>query len=230
MRIHYFQHVSFEGLGKIKPLLERRDCQISGTHWYAGDAAPDSDQYDLLIVMGGPMGVYDYSQYPWLELEKKAIKSAIAAGKRVLGVCLGAQLIASTLGSQVSKNPQREIGWFDVQSNPQLENTFFANIFPERYEPLHWHGDTFARPKYSVALGHSAACEQQGFVFDDRVVALQFHLELDVEGIAALCDACGNELDGSTYVQEPAGMLAATTQFDASSVILKNLITRFLQE
>lgn len=224
MRAHYFQHVEFEGLGDIQSILERQGCQLSATRWYAGDKAPIHDDYDLLVVMGGPMGIYDYDEYPWLVAEKRAIKAAIAAGKKVLGICLGAQLIADTLGASVGKNPQREIGWFSVESNAALNTTRLANVFPSEFEPLHWHGDTFALPEHAIALGRSEACTNQGFIFDDRVIALQFHLELNAEGVSALCDACSDELDGSKFVQNPDDMLDAKENFSAANNILVKLI------
>lgn len=227
-RVQCFQHVSFEGLGNIEPLLSDRACQLSTTRWYAGEEAPDSDSYDLLIVMGGPMGIYDYDKHSWLHAEKDAIKSAIDAGKKVLGICLGAQLIADVLGAKVSKNPCREIGWFPVRCNPALQDTVLVNVFPDSFEPLHWHGDTFSLPKDAIALGASEACEQQGFVFDNRVVGLQFHLELNVDGIATLSEACRDELDGSAFVQSPAQMLAARDHFKAAQNTLVKLIDAFL--
>lgn len=227
MRVHYFQHVSFEGLGNIKPLLEER-CQLFSTLWYAGEEAPSCDSYDLLIVMGGPMSIYDYGEHPWLRAEKRAIKSAIVAGKKVLGICLGAQLIADVLGAEVSKNPQREIGWFTVESNSELQKTCLADVFPDTFEPLHWHGDTFALPNDAIALGASEACEQQGFVFDDRVIGLQFHLELRADGVATLSEACRDELDGSTFVQTEEEMLAVHDKFNAANGILAKLVGAIL--
>lgn len=227
-RIHCFQHVSFEGLGNIEPLLSDRGCQLSTTRWYAGDEAPDSDSYDLLIVMGGPMGIYDYREFPWLAREKEAIKAAIADNKKVLGICLGAQLIADVLGAKVSKNPCREIGWFPVHCNSARQDTALANVFPDSFEALHWHGDTFALPKDAIALGASEACEQQGFIFDNRVVGLQFHLELNVDGVATLSDACRDELDGSAFVQTEEEMLAAHDNFNAANGILIKLVDALL--
>ncbi len=227
-RVHYFQHVEFEGLGNIEPLLAAHNCQLQSTRWFAGEQAPESDSYDLLIVMGGPMGIFDYNLYPWLTAEKLALKAAIEAGKKVLGICLGAQLIADVLGASVSKNAVREIGWFALQSSSELQLSRWGKVFPARFSPLHWHGDTFAIPLDAMPVGSSEACANQGFILEDRIVALQFHLELAPSAVATLCAACADELDGSAYVQSPAKMLAADSNFTASEAILRALIARLL--
>ena len=227
-RVHYFQHVEFEGLGNIEPLLAADNCKLESTRWFAGEQAPACDSYDLLIVMGGPMGIFDYELYPWLKAEKLALKAAIEAGKKVLGVCLGAQLLADVLGASVSKNAVREIGWFALQSSPELQSSSWGKVFPECFEPLHWHGDTFAIPLGALPVGSSEACANQGFILEDRIVALQFHLELAPSAVATLCVACADELDGSAFVQSPAQMLAADCNFAASKAILRPLITRLL--
>src|SRR5437868_14782661 len=103
MRIHSLQHVPFEDIGSMQHDLQAQGHHLTSTHWYKGEQAPGLDSFDLLIVMGGPMGVYDDEQYPWLTAEKQLIGAAIAAGKKVLGVCLGAQLIACVLGAHVSR-------------------------------------------------------------------------------------------------------------------------------
>lgn len=159
------------------------------------------------------MGIHDHADYAWLLPEKKLIKEAIDAGKTVLGVCLGAQLIADVLGAKVYRSAHKEIGWFDVEASPAFELTKFALALPSRFEAFHWHGDTFQIPKNAVALGGSEACGHQGFVFDHRVVGLQFHLETTHESAMALIEHCGHELDGSTYVQLAAKMLEDKQRF-----------------
>lgn len=197
-RIHYFQHVSFEGLGNIQPWLEDNHCVITATHWYKNELPASPEDYDVLIVMGGPMSVYDDSIYPWLKTERHAIYTAIKMGKKVLGVCLGAQLIASVLGAQVHKNPMREIGWFPVISSLALQDepsvAMWRHVFPVNYMPLHWHGDTFTLPIGAISIGSSEACAQQGFIYGGQVVALQYHLELTRQGVNNLCLHCVDEL------------------------------------
>ena len=118
MRVHVLQHVPFEGLGSIGPWLQRRGAAISATRFFAGDQLPHLESLDMLVAMGGPMSVNDEATLPWLQEEKRLIADAIGRGTPVLGVCLGAQLIASALGARVFPNHVKEIGWFPVRARP----------------------------------------------------------------------------------------------------------------
>ncbi|MCG8378009.1 MAG: type 1 glutamine amidotransferase, partial [Proteobacteria bacterium] len=113
MNIHFLQHVPFEGLGSIENYINEKSHHLSCSRLYLDQELPSVNDLDWLFVMGGPMGIYDEDQYPWLDREKKFIKQCIDSGKIVLGFCLGAQLIADVLGAKVYKNQYREIGWFN---------------------------------------------------------------------------------------------------------------------
>ena len=115
MLAHYLQHVFFEGLGSIAPWLQSAGYEITRTPFFKSMNLPDPEEIDLLVVMGGPMSVNDEVQFPWLAMEKWFIREAIGAGKPVLGVCLGAQLIASAMGARVYANAHKEIGWFPIR-------------------------------------------------------------------------------------------------------------------
>ncbi len=215
MRIHHLQHVPFEGLSSIEPVLKEKGHQLTATHLYKNEALPAVDEVDWLIVMGGPMGIYDEEQYLWLDAEKQFIKEVIDAGKRVLGICLGAQIIADVLGAKVYKGEHREIGWFDIHRAVEIIGTILGSAIPEKIAVFHWHGDTFDIPKDAVALATSEACKNQGFIYDNRVVALQFHLETTPESAKALIENCGDELDGSQFVQSADEILAEPQRFTA---------------
>jgi len=207
MRIHTIQHVAFEGLGCMQPYLEDKGHDLSFTHLYAGESLPNASDMDALIIMGGPMGIYDDVDLPWLNDEKVFIKQVIDAGKKVLGICLGAQLIADVLGSTDTKRAvyagkHKEIGWFSIQKSPELENTILDDVFPASLDVFHWHGDMFDVPNGAQALAASAACPNQGFLYQDRVVAFQFHLETTPESAGALIEHCGDELDASLLNQD----------------------------
>ena len=197
----------------MEPYLRARGHALSATHLYKGDRLPSLDAIDMLIVMGGPMGIYDEVDYPWLADEKRFIGETIAQGKKVLGICLGAQLIADVLGVKVTKNPHREIGRFNIKRDPRVAATILRDAIPHEVEVFHWHGDTFAIPKGAVPLASSEACAHQGFIYDNRVVALQFHLETSYEGALALVENCRNELDGSCYVQSETEILSDPVWF-----------------
>lgn len=215
MNIHYLQHVPFEGLGSMQAYFEQAGDRITSTQLYDEEFIfPSIDAFDCLVVMGGPMGIYDEDDCRWLHDEKRFIAEVIGAGKIVLGICLGAQLIADVLDGRVYKNTHREIGWFDVRRNSQAKQTRLGSVLPETLTAFHWHGDTFTIPPGAVVLAESDACQNQGFIFDDRVVGLQFHLETTPESAQALIEHCADELSGSRYVQSAEEMLAGGAKFD----------------
>ncbi len=224
MNIHYLQHVPFEGLGSMKSLLETGGHQLSSTHLYKGQPLPAVEKIDWLIVMGGPMGIQDEAEYPWLRQEKEFIQLAIASGKTVLGICLGAQLIAAALGAKVYRNRHREIGWFSIDRSPETDTTILSAAIPEQAEVFHWHGDTFDLPAGTKLLASSSACRYQGFILDNRVVGLQFHLETTPESAQTLIHHCRDELDDSRYVQSEKEMLSDPTKFSLINKIMANIL------
>jgi GMP synthase-like glutamine amidotransferase len=214
MKIHWLQHVAFEGLGSMEAWVREKGHVLSCTRLFAGETLPGLEAFDLLIVMGGPMGVHDLGEYPWLQEEKAFLRQVIAAAKPVLGVCLGAQLLADVLGAQVSANKEKEIGWFLVErasvasGRPIPEQ--LANVLPLRQTVFHWHGDTFTLPEKAVRLYSSAACVNQAFVYEERVVGLQFHLETTPASAATLVENCRSELVPAAWIQKEEDILAAS--------------------
>ena len=198
MRTHVLQHVPFEDIGSIAPWLEARGARLSYTRFFDDPTLPDLGDIDFLIAMGGPMSVNDESDLPWLRLEKKFIREAIVRGTALLGICLGAQLIASSLGERVYKNPVEEIGWFPIEATPSAVECF---RFPEQCDVFHWHGETFDLPAGAVRLARSTVCENQAFQINRNVIALQFHLEATPESALAMVDNCADELIPDRYVQ-----------------------------
>lgn len=178
MRLHYLQHASSEGIGAIGDWARARQVAITGTHLYQGDPLPAVGDFDFLAIMGGAMNIHQHRDHPWLVAEKQFIAAAMAKGKTVLGVCLGAQLLADALGAKVYQNAELEIGWFPVRIADDARQSALGRAFPAQVTALHWHGDTFDLPATATTLGESAACKNQGFIFGDRVVGLQFHLEV----------------------------------------------------
>ena len=214
MHVHWLQHVPFEGLGSIAPWLENKGYEVTVTRLHAGEKPPCDADFDWLIVMGGPMNIYQQAEYPWLMEERLCIKRAIKAGKKVLGICLGAQLIADVLMARVYGNEQREIGWYSINLTTEAEALAVFNGFSQNIEAFHWHGDTFGIPEGAALSATSEACGQQAFVYGDRVVGLQFHLETTAESATALIEHCGSEIeDGGRYVQQAEEMLADDSRF-----------------
>src|SRR5690349_10353973 len=130
MRVHYLQHVPFEGLGTIEGTLRARGARIHGSKMYAGEKLPELDEFDALVIMGGPMSVHDEQQLPWLIDEKRFVRAAVHAGKRVLGICLGAQILAEVLGGKVIPNAFREVGWFPVIKRSDCQGSALCEVFP----------------------------------------------------------------------------------------------------
>lgn len=143
MKVHVLQHVAFEGIGSMEGWLKRRAATVTHTRFFTSPALPANPEFDLVIAMGGPMSVHDEAEFPWLAEEKRFLRAAMERQVPVLGVCLGAQLIASALEARVCQGREKEIGWFDVEGQPAAD----AFCFPERIKVFHWHGrpSTFPR-------------------------------------------------------------------------------------
>ena len=206
MRIRVFQHVPFEGAANIGEWALTHGHSLDVTKLYEEVEPPGPDEYDLLVVMGGPMNIYEYNKHPWLHDEKKAIAGAVEADRAVLGVCLGAQLIADVVGGPVTANEQKEIGWFEVEATDQARSTSVFQHFPERFMAYHWHGDTFRIPPGAVHLAKTDPCPNQAFVYGQKIVGLQFHLETSFDSMNALIENCANEIRPAPYVQDAETM------------------------
>jgi GMP synthase-like glutamine amidotransferase len=209
MHIQCLQHVPFEGPFGIADWARARGHALGITPLYEGAPLPDPVSFDWLVIMGGPMSVGDESEFTWLAPEKACIRAAIAAGKTVIGVCLGAQLIAEVLGARVYRNAHKEIGWMPIELTAAAQASSLFGFLPPRLTVFHWHGDTFELPVGAEHLARSAACEQQAFLYNERVLGLQFHLESTSESVAGIVAGCADELVPGPYVQDRERLLAA---------------------
>lgn len=198
MHIHIFMHVPFEGPGCIPDWISSKAHEVTYTHWYQHTTPPTATDFDFLIVMGGPMGIHDESEYPWLAVEKAIIRQTIHDNKPVLGICLGAQLIAHVLGAKVYANERKEIGWYPVQFSPSSP----VKAFPQELVVFHWHGDTFDLPVGASGFAASAATSNQAFVYNEKVIALQFHFEVTHESLESMVAHGEEELVAAPYVQD----------------------------
>lgn len=226
-KIHCLQHVPFEGLGSIENWINDRAHHLTYTRFYEDHCQlPNLSQFDWLIVMGGPMGVDDDEQFPWLKEEKKIIEEAISANKVVLGICLGSQLIANVLGCKIFSNKHKEIGWFDVELTPEGKQHFLFDEAPERFKVFHWHGDTYNLPEGTTHLALSAACPSQAFSYSDTVVGLQFHLEITPRSLQGMLEAGEDELIKDTYVQSKQEILADQKTMKNNNLLLIELLNK----
>lgn len=229
MRVHYFQHVPFEGLGSIEQWLQARDAKITSTRFYEEIIFPDPEEIDFLIVMGGPMSVYDEIEYPWLAKEKHFIGQWLEDGKPILGICLGAQLMASALGAGVCQNRVTEIGWFPI------ENDSFGNIsvfeFPPLVNVFHWHGETFDLPLGATRLASSEGCDNQAFQVGRTAIGLQFHLETTPKSVSKMVENCRGELVAERFIQSEQEIIAQDAEvYQTVNDLLDTLLTYLLED
>jgi GMP synthase-like glutamine amidotransferase len=188
MTLHVLEHAPGEGPGEIANWAAQRGHSVARTQLFNGAPLPTLRDGDWLVIMGGPMNIYEHRNHPWLVPEKLFIRRAIDTGHTVLGVCLGAQLIADVLGGKVYQNTEIEIGWFPVRLTANAAKLPAFSAWPRELTPLHWHGDTFDLPPGAVLLAESDGCRNQAFTFGDHVIGLQFHIEAlrgDVEAFIA---------------------------------------------
>lgn len=223
MRVHWLQHAEHEGLGSIGPWLARQGHRVTGTRLHRGEALPPAGAVDWLIVMGGPMNIYQHERHPWLVAEKSFINDVCVKNKKILGVCLGAQLLADVLGARITKNAWTEIGWFDIILTKEGCKSSLLQDFPATFEAFHWHGDTFSLPEGTLNLMKSDACVNQAFA-SGPWVGLQFHLEVraqDARRWLAL-EAPATE----RYVQSAAEILRNPARFRDNNRLMGKLLGR----
>ncbi len=225
MKLHYFQHVPFEDLAKIENWAILNNFQISSTKFFNDYNKIDIDSIDWLVIMGGPMSIYEYGKYPWLKEEKLMIEKFIKKGKFVLGICLGAQLIADVLGVRVYKNNYKEIGWLPINFIKK-QNHILDNIFLDSIHVFQWHGDTFNIPEGAIKIASSEACPNQGFIYENKVIGLQFHIESTLKSIKKLIISCGNEIKIDRYIQNEQEILNNTKLYQKKA---NNLLYKILE-
>lgn len=179
-KILVFQHVPYELLGTLNPLFKSAGFRIRYINFGRyPDAEPSLRGYDGLVILGGPMNLRDEKIYPHLNTEMQVIEEAIKADIPVLGICLGAQLVAKALGAAVKKNPEKEIGWYDISLTAAGQKDSLFKSFKKCEKIFQWHGDTFDMPYGAVHLAKSKICSHQAFRYGKKVYGLQFHLEVD---------------------------------------------------
>jgi GMP synthase-like glutamine amidotransferase len=192
MRVAVLQHVEFEGPAAIADWAAARGFSLRAFHLYREATLPLLHDFDMLTVIGGPMSANDEVRFGWLGPEVALVREAIAADKTVLGICLGAQIIAKALGARVYPGRAKEIGWFPVQRTAGSDPLFDG--LPDSFTPFHWHGETFNLPREATRLAKSRITETQAFAVGQRVLGLQFHLEATEESVRALLNGAAHEI------------------------------------
>jgi len=224
MKLHFFQQVSFEDLEGIFKWAEEKGHSTSGTLFFEDYEFPEIDDFDWLIVLGGYMNVYESEKFPWLVEEKEFIRKAISGDKIVLGICLGAQLIADVLGGRIYRNKFTEIGWHSVSLTEDAQQSMVFDSLPDEFIPFHWHSDTFSLPPGCRRTVESKACENQAFEYNGKVMGLQFHLESTEESINRLIINCADEISRAELIKETEKMLNKRSNLKK----LNRIMTTFL--
>lgn len=228
-RIHILQHVPFEGPGNIEKWAFTHGFEVDVTHMWEYLLLPRPEEYDWLIILGGPMNIHEEAAYPWLKHEKAFLQQAIVYDKTILGICLGAQLLADALGAKVYPNAQKEIGWFPVTwTSAAQEHRIFQGL-PKNPLVFHWHGDTFDLPAGAVHLASTEGCTNQAFLHGDRIIGLQFHPETTPLSVKLLTEHCKSDCLEGPYVQSPAELFSTQTYFDTLEAMLNTLFNNLLQ-
>ena len=212
-----FQHDPYDGPGYLGDAFLRRGATLTIVQLHNGEAVPDTTPYDVLLVMGGTMNVYQEDKFPWLAEETQAIRQAVEADKAVLGVCLGGQLLAKALDAQVYVGSATEIGLTPIvltqagESDPLFEGL-------SQVEAVEWHDDTFDIPKRAVPLASSESCTNQAFRFGQRAYGLQFHPEVSPAMLAEWIREAGESIDRSSF-QHTVNVKNAELQAQADRLV-----------
>jgi GMP synthase-like glutamine amidotransferase len=229
MRIRVIKHEFLEGPGAIAAWAVERGHGVATTELSKGEPLPGLEDFDTLVLMGGSMSVNDEDRYAWLRPEKQLVRDSLQAGKKILGICLGAQMIASALWAPVSKNPEREIGWFPVETTEEgWQHPFWLGL-PRALPVFHWHGETFGLPAGAVQLLRSAACEQQGYAVGTKVLALQCHPEVDAASVAEMIENGRDELEeGRWFIQTEEAIKAQSAPLARLRPVLFRLLDQWM--
>lgn len=221
-RVHWLQHADHEGLGCIGPWLAQRGHAVTHTALHRGGALPRAEDLDWLLVLGGPMNVYEHDAHPWLVHEKAFLRDVLSKDKKVLGICLGAQLLADVLGGRVTRNSEPEIGFFTAKLTPEAYKLRLLADFPAEFLAFQWHEDTFSMPPGCANLAKSDACVNQIFA-RGRSIGLQFHLEVtQADAGIWLTDPPAPR----RYVQAASDILRATAHFEENNRLMLRLLRR----
>jgi GMP synthase-like glutamine amidotransferase len=229
MRIHSLIHAEFEGLGTIHEWIETNRHDLSVTRLFENDPFPSMDKFDSLIIMGGPMSVNEEDIHPWIKPEKEFISTAISSKKKVIGICFGAQIIARSLGAEVKINQVKERGWFPIN-----KIFTFDEYFPDFDQfsgqtVFHWHGETFDIPQGSARLFESAGCKNQGFIYNNQVMGLQFHLEMNEKSLNKMFNYLGTDYGSGKFIQSKEEILDFLPKYYPDNRrILFTLLDKFL--
>jgi GMP synthase-like glutamine amidotransferase len=231
MKIHCFQHVAFENLGTIENWAVSNNHSISYTYFFEKNISfPDLSEIDMLIVLGGFMNVDDEEQFPWLKSEKEFIKKAIDSGIKVIGICLGSQLISAALESKVLKSQETEIGFYPITFHQTALDSSLFRFLSNPYTVFQWHGDTFELPQGAQLSASSEGCKNQAYLLGTNILAMQFHIEMNETVLNEMLKHDGHELKKKgKYIQTESEIRANYHHLQQNKTDLYELLNQFTQ-
>jgi GMP synthase-like glutamine amidotransferase len=228
MKVQILQHISVKPPGTILDWLAEKNYDYKINYIKHGDPLPDENDTDFLIVLGGALNVNNEAANPWLNSEIAYVKNIIDADKPVLGICLGAQIIARALGMKVEKNEKSEIGWFEVVLTDEgIEEPFLKGV-PTKFTPLNWHNDIIRLKSGLKTLAKSQATNVQAFRFKNAL-ALQFHLEQTNESLDRMLEKVENIIKVDTFVQSARTIKQNSANIAESSEYLKIILNNIIK-
>lgn len=228
LSVHVFMHVPFEGTGALGEWIDNKGFSVNYTKFYEDYTLPNLNDFELLIIMGGPMSVYEEALHPWLKDEKAFIRKAIDAGKKIIGICLGSQLLAEVFGARVYPNQVKEIGWLPIKKTEDAKKHPFLESFDDEITVFHWHGDTYDLPPSTTHLFYSDNCKHQAFIYDNRVIGLQFHFEVNEKSMDDMIVNGREEIIPCATIQSEEYIRANTDPIPRNNKIIFSLLEQLI--
>ena len=233
MRLHLIEHdPDYFNETNITLWAKKKGYHVTKTEVFNQQRLPQLDDFDWLMIMGGSQHIWQEEANPWIIGEKKFIREALTTGKNILGVCLGAQLVAESLGSEVFTNIHEEIGWHEVSVSREGKDTFLFRDIPDRFMTFHWHSDHFSLPSGCTRLASSEPTQNQAFIHESYpVVGLQFHPEYTRAIVESYADQYGHEWVPAPFVTGKEDVLVRTKQIPDTywlmEILLNNMDRQF---
>jgi len=229
MRLLFLQHDPLDGPGALQEWADLRGHSVTICLICKGDPLPALESFDLLVSLGGPMGAYEEEKHPWLGAEKEYLRQAVAAGKKIIGLCLGCQLLADALGGKAFRHTCKEFGWQPIEPL-EAGSVWFGT--DDSFYAFQWHGDTYSLPPGAEQLARNKAAEQQAFLIEapggGKVLGLQFHLEWTEQMAREALAEPGVAPPASPFVQTAEEILSDLSLFESGKIRFFALMDRFV--
>lgn len=226
MHIHYILHAEFELPGYIEEWAKKKGYRQTYSRPFANEPITTIDQFNMLVLMGGPQSPLKIDKFPYLKDEIQIVKQALKIKKRILGFCLGAQLIGEALEAKTEKSPNKEVGVFPIRlTSAGLKDPFCIGL-PNEFHVMHWHEDMPGVPKNGEILAASKGCPRQLVRFNSTTYGFQCHPEIQLNNVKAMISHCPDDLSPGTFIQSKPDMLKAN--FDQINSYMDIFLNNFI--